>query len=355
MATVIKILTLAIFSLTADALVILQYHHIGHSTPVSTSTSPERFYQHLQLIEESDYEVLSLKQVQQYITSNKTLPDKSVLITFDDGYSSIFTHAYPALKQKNWPFVVFINTQPIDKQVKGFMTWDQLRTLSANRASIANHSVSHPHLLHYEAGESAESWQTWLLKEINEAQNRIKEETGHDYKVFSYPYGEYNRHIQDLIEKSGYIAMGQHSGAVAVGQISDIPRFPMGGNYGEKNDFLSKLRSKPFPPHKLVVRSEAGIALIDGVLPLHVKRPVLDFTFTHSALAASTKCFVSQQGESTKEIVSELNVHFKAKSPLPAGRSRYNCTAPSDEAHRFYWLSVPLVVKKTDGTWANEY
>jgi len=335
-------------------LVILQYHHIDRSTPASTSTSPEIFYKHLKLIEALNYQVLSLEQVLQYLKSQKMLPDKAVLITFDDGYSSIFTHAYPALKAKDWPFVIFINTQPIDQQFADFMTWRQLRIMSRNGASIANHSVSHPHMLRYQPGEDTASWEVRLFKEVSEAERRIKEETGHHYKVFSYPFGEYNRAIQDLLEKTGYIAMGQHSGAVTAGQTSDIPRFPMGGRYGETDSFLTKLTSKPLPAYELTIRSETGIPLIDGVLPLTVKNLVLDFTLTNAELAASMKCFVSQQGESTKVVESALEVSFETNHPLPAGRSRFNCTAPADEENRFYWLSVPFVVKNPDGTWAEE-
>ena len=97
---------LSLLAAPAQALVILQYHHISEHTPAATSTSPQRFRAHLEAIAASGFRVLDLDTVTQLIRSAAPLPDRAVLITFDDSYTSIYETALPLLKKRQWPFVV---------------------------------------------------------------------------------------------------------------------------------------------------------------------------------------------------------------------------------------------------------
>ena len=128
------------------AAVVLQYHHISTETPASTSTSPERFAMHLEYLDENGFEIVPLQDLVDQLATGKPLPDRTVAITFDDGYISIYDTAWPLLKEKGWPFTVFVNSEPHDQEKPLFMSWDQLRELHAAGATIANHSVSHPYL-----------------------------------------------------------------------------------------------------------------------------------------------------------------------------------------------------------------
>jgi peptidoglycan/xylan/chitin deacetylase (PgdA/CDA1 family) len=346
--------TFLLYPVTSTALVILQYHHVSDITPAITSTSPALFSEHMQTIKKMNYSVLSLDEVQKMIRQKTVLPDKAVLITFDDSYSSVFTQAFPILKQKQFPFTLFANTKALDQKIKGFLNWEQVRIMSAHGASIANHSVSHSHLARKLTPDNELLWRSLTLREIDDAENRIREETGHHYKVFSYPYGEYNIELQALLEQQGYLAMGQHSGAVGFGQLTDIPRYPMGGEYGNLRDFKTKLVSRPLPFKAITVRSDDGKVLKDGLLPAELATPIVEFSLDNPALIQSLRCFVSQQGASHKDTVSASLVRFKAKKPLTSGRTRFNCSAPSDEPNRFYWYSIPFIKRNIDGTWPSE-
>ena len=134
--------------------VVLQYHHVDSETPASTSTPPGRFAMHLDYLADNGFEVVRLERLVARIRQGLPLPDRTVAITFDDGYVSIYETAFPMLREKGWPFTVFVNSEPHDQRKPLFMSWDQLRELHAGGATIANHTVGHPSLLEFADGVS---------------------------------------------------------------------------------------------------------------------------------------------------------------------------------------------------------
>src|SRR5690625_6342556 len=110
------------------------------------------------------------------------------------------------MKARNWPFTVFVNTNPIDNQRKGFATWDQLREMAEQGGTIANHSTAHGFLPRRASGESEAQWRQRITKEIMTAEQRIKEETGQSHKVLAYPYGECDKRVQEPLRGVGVIA-----------------------------------------------------------------------------------------------------------------------------------------------------
>ena len=154
------------FSATLEAAVVLQYHHVDTMTPASTSTSPERFGMHLDHLADNDFDVVPLAELVDTLRAGEPLPDRTVAISFDDGYVSIYETAWPMLKAKGWPFTVFINSEPHDQGKPLFMSWDQLRELHAGGATIANHTVSHPYLLRPPADLPATKRRGWIEDEI---------------------------------------------------------------------------------------------------------------------------------------------------------------------------------------------
>ena len=233
---------------SAPAAVVLQYHHVGTDTPPSTSTAPDRFAMHLDYLEQSGFEVVRLEDLVKAHAAGGPLPDRAAAITFDDGYRSIYEAAWPLLKRRGWPFTVFVNSAPHDRGSPLFMSWDQLRELSEGGATIANHTVSHPHLLERLPGQDEAAWRRWVMSEITDAQARIRQEIGAAPKLFAWPFGEFDAALVDVLGELGFTGFGQQSGPLAV--FSDpraLPRFPFGGPYGEREDFITKAESLPFP------------------------------------------------------------------------------------------------------------
>ena len=117
--------------------VILLYHHVANNTPSITSISPERFGEQLQYLADKQFQVWPLGKIIDHLQKRKAMPDKVVAITFDDSYQSVYDTAYPMLKKHQWPFTIFVSTDSIDGQYNSQTSWQQLRTMANNGATIA--------------------------------------------------------------------------------------------------------------------------------------------------------------------------------------------------------------------------
>lgn len=343
------LLLLALTAPALEAAVVLQYHHVSDETPASTSTLPERFEMHLDHLAEAGFEVVPLQDLVDALRHGEPIPDKTAAITFDDGYISIYETAWPMLRDRGWPFTVFVNTEPHDEKRPLFMSWDQLRELHAAGAAIANHGVTHPYLLKRQPGHDEAQWKAWVAAEITGAQERIEDEIGTAPMLFAYPFGEFDSRVLDVVGDLGYAGFGQQSGPLApFSDLRALPRFPFGGVYGDEDDFATKIDSLPMPlvgEDGVRWRGEDGLALDDPVLAGPEARPALLLRFRADFDAGRLGCFASGQGR-IPITVDDGWVRVQAERPFPAGRARYNCTAPSDLRGRYYWFSQPWIIGK---------
>ncbi len=327
--------------------VILQYHHVSEATPAITSITPQLFLEHLNYLEQQAFHVMPLKQVTDSLMAGQSLPDKTIVITFDDAYLSIYQNAWPMIAAKGWTFALFVSTGLIGSNPAVYMNWEQLRELRDAGVLIGNHTMNHTHLLRKLDGESDEQWQVRVRGEITGAQTRLQSELGQTSNFFAYPYGEYNNELKQLLKSLDYIALGQQSGAT--GESTDwqeVPRFPASGAYSDLSTLQDKLLSLPLP-----VTSQSP----NSLLSLDETRPVLtmelgDGQFRIEQLA----CYATGQGPIEVIERSANGFSARAAADLPVGRSRYNCTLPTQDGSRYYWVSQPWVRRYADGSWYQE-
>ncbi|MGB1946785.1 MAG: polysaccharide deacetylase family protein, partial [Candidatus Puniceispirillaceae bacterium] len=133
-------------ALAADHAVILMYHRFGEDRLPSTNIRLDQFDAHLEKLSNGNYSVLPLAKIVDHLQNDRPLPDRTVAITIDDAYLSVFTEAWPRLKAKGFPFTVFVATDPVDRKNRGYMSWDQLRQLQADGIGIGSQTASHPHM-----------------------------------------------------------------------------------------------------------------------------------------------------------------------------------------------------------------
>lgn len=332
--------------------VILQYHHVSATTPAVTSIHPDEFRAHLEHLKQQQFIIWSLDRIIDAIIQHKPIPDKTVAITFDDAYLSVYKIARPLLKAMGWPFTVFVSSNLIGTNRNLYMSWSQLREIQADGALIANHTMNHTHLLRQLAGETEQQWRDRVIGEIQGARLKIKQETGAENNLFAYPYGEYDDSLKTMVKDLGIIAFGQHSGPVGYrSDLQALPRFPASGTYSDLNSLKLKLNTLPFP-----VLSPLPNTLLhsDDVRPiLEVQLDQGEYLFDQLA------CYTSQQGRN--EVLELLKSGFRTQSnsPLAVGRTRYNCTmpakdVPAKDGRRYYWFSQPWIRLNPDGTWYTE-
>lgn len=329
-----------------DHAVILLYHHVDNNSPAVTSVTPTIFEQQLQYLEKHRFQVWPLTKVIDHLQNKRPTPDKVVAITFDDSYRSVYTQAYPRLKQRGWPFTIFVTTEAVDLRYNNQTSWQELRTMAVNGATIANHSLSHAHMLQRLEAETDQQWTHRMRAEIDQAAQRIEAEIGESPPLFAYPYGESNPRLKQLVAELGYTALGQQSGPV--GNNSDwlaIPRFAIAGQYSGLEDFALRLMTLPMPL--------ASASAIDNPLPHSLDRPTLTLNFLPGRLSKQQlQCFGSGQGALNLDWTGDHTVSVKPSQAIPNGRSRYNCTAQakSNEAKkRFYWYSHPWIRRDKNG------
>jgi peptidoglycan/xylan/chitin deacetylase (PgdA/CDA1 family) len=310
----------------AAAVVVLQYHHVSDQTPPSTSISPALFEQHLDALQQQGFDIVPLDRVVALLQEGQPLPDRTAVITFDDGYKSIYQEAFPRLKARGWPFTVFVNTDPHDRRLPLYMSWDELRDLSRHGGTIANHTVAHNSLVKLPGEESAADWAGRVRSQIEQAQRRIDAEIGEGGKVLAYPYGEFDESLERQVAALGYVAFGQHSGPLAPHDSPQaLPRFPFGGAYGQAREFIEKILTLPMP---LVGARTSGPP----------RRPRLDLDFPPGAPVPELSCFATGLGAIPVRFGAHTAV-VQAPAALDARRFRYNCTAPSKQPGRYYWYS----------------
>lgn len=337
----------AFLSTPALSAVILQYHHVSTTTPASTSISPELFETHLDFIRQNGYSVWPLPKIIDHLKSSQALPDKIVAITFDDAYDSIYSVAYPLLKQRNMPFTVFVATQPLQQKLVSFMTWAQLREMSKHGATIANHTHSHAHLVRKQRGETEDAWQHRVSQEITSAESILKENLDEVPKLLAYPYGEFTTEIQKIVTELGYSAFGQQSGPVGPGMpLTELPRFPMTNRFGAMDQFRLKVASLPLAASSIAPSGR----IIETDRNMQDLRDRLTINF-HKSIPGIT-CFFA--GNPVDSVQADRKIVIESLPTLPVGRSRINCTAPSSEKNRFYWFSHFWMKPHENGDWYEE-
>jgi len=347
--------------------VILQYHHVSDETPAITSIQPEQFKAHLDYLRRYKFKVWSLDHIMAAISQHDLIPDRTVAITFDDAYLSVYTTARPLLRDLNWSYTVFVSSNLIESNPGLYMSWSQLKEIQAEGALIANHTMNHPHLLRRSAGETMQQWRLGVIREIQGARTKIEQETGVDSNLLAYPYGEYDDAIRAIAKDLGMFAFGQQSGPVAYdSDLQALPRFPLSGIYSDLTALKLKLATLPFP-----IRS----ALPNPVLSVNEDRPFLEVKLAPgNYLIKQLACYTSHQGRNKALDLLDSGFRTRSNLPLVIGRSRYNCTMPikqmpghqipfnddleddlnAPEERRYYWFSQPWIRLNPDGTWFPE-
>lgn len=324
--------------------VVFMYHRFGETAYASTNVQLGQFDAHLQHLAAEHYQIWPLQRIVEHLQKGQAIPDRTVAITVDDAYLSVYTQAYPRLKRRGWPFTVFVSTDAVDQHLPAFMSWAQMREMQRDGVVFANHSSSHDYLIRHKPGESRTAWRERVAADIARAQRRLTEELGEPPMLFAYPYGEYDGALADLVKELGFVAFGQHSGAI--GPWSDLralPRYPMAEAFADLAEFRAKAASLALPVREV----EPWDPVISGETPPLMKATLAPSDARLSALSCfdnhGDKIEVNWIRQDSGNTTGTAVFTARARQALPKGRSRYNCTAPSAQANRYYWFSHPWI------------
>ena len=305
------------------------YHRFGENKYPSTNTTIEQFISHTNELVKDKYDVIRLDKVIKGLQGEINLKDRTVSITIDDAYLSVYTKAWPILKKLNLPFTLFISTDVIDSNFSNYMNWDQIRELVDNGVLVGSQTKSHPHLHRLSAKQ--------ILNEIQYSNKRFIKELGFKPKLFAYPYGEYDNKTIEIVQGSGFeAAFGQHSGVAHVSAgIFELPRFAMNENYGDLNRLRLAINALP-----IIVKE---ISPEDNFL----KKNPPDFGFTLSPQIKPMKairCFASNGITSDTKRIGKFRIEVRLGKKFPKPRGRINCTMAADD-NRWRWFGKQFLTK----------
>ncbi len=238
---------------------VLNYHDVigRNEKPASpTDVSEDRFEAQLNWLKQHDYPVVSVQAVFDAAAGKTALPDKAVVLSFDDGYQSFYDKVLPLLKKYHYPATVALvgswmdGNKPSDVK-QALLTWDQVRELKAsNLVEIASHSYDlHQGVLAnpqgntqaavvtrlYDAAtghyESDDHYQARVRSGLISSAEFIFQHTGVRPRVMVWPYGEYNRIAQAAAFEAGMpMTMGLIDGFNTAADLKALRRLIMIGN-----------------------------------------------------------------------------------------------------------------------------
>jgi peptidoglycan/xylan/chitin deacetylase (PgdA/CDA1 family) len=192
------------------AVPILMYHSISEqATPAYEpfTVSPDMFAEHIAYLRQHDYTVMTMTQLAQarYLDEG-SLPERPVVLTFDDGLADFYHSAFPVLKRYNISATLYIVTAYVNgtsqwlrskgEEMRPMLSWEQIREISAQGIECGGHSHTHRQLDILSSASARD--------EIVRNKEELEQHLQHEISAFSYPYGYYTSAIQRMVRDAGY-------------------------------------------------------------------------------------------------------------------------------------------------------
>lgn len=182
---------------------ILTYHRFAENCSSPLCMPEKTFERQMRYLKENGYHVITAEDLFAFLGYRQGLPKKSVLITMDDGYRSVYNIAYPILKKYGFKATLFIYTSFVGVS-KMAITWDQLKEMQANGFTIGSHTIYHSDLTSPKEGESEQEHITRIKKELNGSKKIIDQKLGQDTYFLAYPFGYYDQRSVQMAKEAGY-------------------------------------------------------------------------------------------------------------------------------------------------------
>ncbi|MCD7874516.1 MAG: polysaccharide deacetylase family protein [Acidaminococcaceae bacterium] len=179
-----------------EAVPILEYHGIGPADGWMKKlfVPKETFETHLQYLHDNGYKMVSVQEMTEMFAKGEST-EKTIVLTFDDGYLNNYTNVLPLLKKYEATATFFVTHSKIGHY--RYMTHDQIQSLIDNGMEIGSHTINHqiltdidPQYLSWELATS----RYFLKKDYN----------GYMVRLLSYPNGMYNSKILAAVKEYGY-------------------------------------------------------------------------------------------------------------------------------------------------------
>lgn len=194
---------------------ILVYHYVEYVTDLRDTTrkslniTPYIFEKQLTSLIDAKFNFITARDLGEYLNGKKILPDRPVILTFDDGYKDFYTDVFPILKKHHVVATQYVVPGFTDKL--NYMTTDEVKEIAkSGLVEIGAHTMHHAYLpkLFYESA----------LKEIVDSKSELEEKYGVTVVSFAYPYGAFDDNIAKMVEEAGFTNAVTTKGGIEVNQ-----------------------------------------------------------------------------------------------------------------------------------------
>ena len=308
------------------------YHRFEENKYPSTNIKILDFKKHLEIIKKNKFKFINPKNFEIELVNNKK--QRKILLTIDDGFLSFYENAWPILKEKKIPFILFVSTREVGSF--NYMNWKQIKEISKEKfVEIGNHSHTHEYLV----DQSDEIIKADIQKSINLFKNKL----GKNSEFFSYPFGEYSSSFKNIIKNFGFkYAFGQHSGVIdETKNFYELPRFPINEKYGELKRFTSLTKTIPLQ-YKNIYPEERYLSTDNN--PPNVK---IEF-YENIKNLKSINCYSNEANKwrnSEIAFISSNVLQVFIREKFVGERGRINCSL-RDTSGFWRWLGIQFVINK---------
>jgi peptidoglycan/xylan/chitin deacetylase (PgdA/CDA1 family) len=186
----------------AASLSILTFHAVDDTASV-IAFSPELFRRGLQRLSEAGYRTITLMEATECIQHREPFPDRAFVITFDDGYESVYSNALPVLRDLNFSATVYLTTgmNPtgrFDERLPSLenrlmLSWGEIQEMQKYAIEFGAHTLTHPDLTKLS--------QQQIELEIGDSKKRIEDATGTEVSSFAYPFGRFDDRSREIAQQ----------------------------------------------------------------------------------------------------------------------------------------------------------
>lgn len=180
----------------SNSIPVLSYHQINDKdlNPLTVSTS--EFDAQMKYLSENGYHTISPAQLISHLEDDAPLPDKPIVITFDDGYKDNYQNAFPILQKYHQNATIFLISDYVNNYEK-YLTWEQINEMQQYGIDFESHTLSHMVLTEAKSDDE-------LNAQLVKSKEALEWRLGKKIEYIAYPCGNYNRHIIELTKAAGY-------------------------------------------------------------------------------------------------------------------------------------------------------
>ena len=181
---------------------ILMYHYVSELPPDADvyrrdlTVSPAAFDAQLQYLDEAGYHPITLTDLYLNLTEGYPLPEKPVVLTFDDGYRDAYEVVFPRLLDYGFPATFFVLSTPAHRESEEYLTWAQMAEMSEAGMSIQAHGRDHVDLRNRSYD--------FLVYQVLGIKEAIEHHTGTVPRFFCYPSGRRDGDVIKVLDSAGY-------------------------------------------------------------------------------------------------------------------------------------------------------